>query len=104
MVADNASTPQHSFGTRILAALSYFAVPMHALQVALLGFFGTVWNIGFIGYLVGGPAFAIGYLIFLVALGLVVQAAISILVFQKPDALDDIRKMQFWKWRMIKDL
>lgn len=95
---------QPTLAARLLAALSYVVFPKHVVQAALLAFFGTVWNIGFIGYLVGGPAFAIGYLIVLLALGVVVQIGLACFVYTKPDALDEVRRVSLFQWSWIKDL
>jgi len=102
-VGEAAPEHQHTLRARILAALSYLAFPKHAVQAVLLGFFGTVWHIGFIGYLVGGPAFFIGSLIVLAVMGVVVQLSLSIFVFRKPDALGEVRSVSLWKWHWIKE-
>ncbi len=103
-VAEGAPGRHHTLGARLLAVLSYLAFPKHAVQVLLLGFFGTIWNIGFIGYLTGGPAFFIGYLIVLAGIGVVVQLALAVFLFRKPDALGEVRSVSLWKWHWMKDL
>jgi hypothetical protein len=95
---------QHTLAARVLAALSYVVFPKHVVQTFLLFFFGTVWNIGFVGSLVGGPAFAIGYLIVLLALGVLVQIGLACLIYMKPDALVEVRRISLFEWHWVKDL
>jgi hypothetical protein len=103
-VGEGTPSHPHTLGARLLAVFSYLAFPKHAVQALLLGFFGTFWNIGFIGYLAAGPAFFIGYLIVLAAISVVVQLALSVFVFRRPDALGEVRSASLWKWHWIKEL
>ena len=50
-----------SISSRIARTIAYLLFPKHALQVAMLGFFGTVWNIGFVATLVGGIWIGVWY-------------------------------------------